>query len=150
MKGLQRVWKADVATIIAISATACFMIYFIVRPMVVTAGKTMANTREDVGKLFTIPLIISAAMLCFAHGSNDVANAIGPLAAIVHAVDAGDVASSVAIPFWVVLVGALGLSVGLALYGGTMVKRVGKEITEIDRLRAFTVALSAAITVIIA
>ena len=150
MKGLQRVWRPDVATIIAVSATVCFMIYFIVRPMVAAAAKTMANTREDVGKLFTIPLIISAAMLSFAHGSNDVANAIGPLAAIVHAVGASGVASSVAVPFWIVLVGALGLSVGLALYGGAMVKRVGKEITEIDRIRAFTVALSAAITVIIA
>jgi PiT family inorganic phosphate transporter len=153
MKGLKRVWQADVATVIAISATAGFMIYFIVGPMVVAAAKTMKNTREDVGKLFTIPLIISAAMLSFAHGSNDVANAIGPLAAIVNALGAGGtggIASSVAVPFWVVLVGALGLSVGLALYGGAMVKRVGKEITEIDRIRAFTVALSAAITVIIA
>ena len=153
MKGLKRVWQADVASIIAVSATAGFMIYFIVGPMVVAAAKTMKKTREDVGKLFTIPLIISAAMLSFAHGSNDVANAIGPLAAIVNALGAGGtggIASSVAVPFWVVLVGALGLSVGLALYGGAMVKRVGKEITEIDRIRAFTVALSAAITVIIA
>jgi PiT family inorganic phosphate transporter len=149
-KGLKRVWQADVATVIAVSGAAFFMVYFIVRPMVAAAGKTMKNTREDVGKLFTIPLIVSAAMLCFAHGSNDVANAIAPLAAIVNAVGEGGVASEVAIPFWVMLVGALGLSVGLALYGGRMVKRVGKEITEIDRLRAFSVALSAAITVIIA
>ncbi|MEE9210700.1 MAG: inorganic phosphate transporter, partial [Kiloniellales bacterium] len=150
MKGLKRVWRADVATVIAVSAAAFFMIYFIVRPMVAAAGKTMKNTREDVGRLFTIPLIISAAMLCFAHGSNDVANAIAPLAAIVNAVAQGGVAATVAIPFWVMLVGAVGLSAGLALYGGRMVKRVGKEITELDRLRAFTVALSAAITVIIA
>ena len=150
MKGLKRIWQADVATVIAVSGASFFMIYFIVRPMVADAGKTMKNTREDVGKLFTIPLIISAAMLCFAHGSNDVANAIGPLAAIVNAVSEGAVASEVTVPFWVMLVGTLGLSAGLALYGGKMVKRVGKEITEIDRLRAFTVALSAAITVIIA
>ncbi len=150
MKGLKKVWQADAATVIAVSAAASFMIYFIVRPMVAEAGKTMNNTREDVGRLFTVPLIVSAAMLCFAHGSNDVANAIAPLAAIVHALSEGGVVSRVAVPFWVVLVGALGLSAGLALYGGRMVKRVGKEITEIDRLRAFTVALSAAITVLIA
>ena len=150
MKGLKRVWQADVATVVAVSAAAFFMIYFIVRPMVAAAGKTMKNTREDVGRLFTIPLIISAAMLCFAHGSNDVANAIAPLAAIVHAVGEGGIASKVTVPFWVILVGSLGLSAGLALYGGRMVKRVGKEITEIDRVRAFSVALSAAITVIIA
>ncbi len=150
MKGLKRVWQADAATVIAVSAAASFMIYFIVHPMVAAAPKTMKNTREDVGRLFTIPLIISAAMLCFAHGSNDVANAIAPLAAIVHALGDGGVASEVVVPFWVVLVGAVGISAGLALYGGRMVKRVGKEITELDRLRAFTVALSAAITVIIA
>ncbi len=150
LKGLKRVWEADDATLIAVSAAAFFMIYFIVRPMVAVAAKTMKNTREDVGKLFTIPLIVAAALLCFAHGSNDVANAIGPLAAIVHAVGEGGIASKVAIPFWVMLVGALGLSAGLALYGGRMVKRVGKEITEIDRVRAFAVALSSAITVIVA
>jgi PiT family inorganic phosphate transporter len=149
-KGLKKVWKADVATIIAVVGASFFMIYFIVRPMVAMASKTLKNTREDVGKLFTIPLVISAAMLCFAHGSNDVANAIGPLAAIVNSVSEGGVAAKVAIPFWVMVVGALGLSAGLALYGGRMVKRVGKEITELDRLRAFSVALSSAITVIVA
>ena len=149
-KGLKRVWRADAATVLAVTGAAFAMIYFIVRPMVAAAGKTMANTREDVGRLFTIPLIVSAAMLCFAHGSNDVANAIGPLAAIVNAAAAGGAAATAPIPFWVMLVGALGLSAGLALYGGKMVKRVGKEITEIDRLRAYTVALSSAITVLFA
>ena len=150
MKGLKKVWTADVATVMVVVGAAFFLIYFIVRPMIAVASKTMANTREDIGKLFTIPLIISAAMLCFAHGSNDVANAIAPLAAIVNSVADGGVAATVAIPFWVMVVGAIGLSAGLALYGGRMVKRVGKEITEIDRLRAFTVALSSAITVIVA
>ncbi|MFP6743872.1 MAG: inorganic phosphate transporter, partial [Alphaproteobacteria bacterium] len=150
MKGLKKVWTADVATVMVVVGAAFFLIYFIVRPMIAVASKTMANTREDIGKLFTIPLIISAAMLCFAHGSNDVANAIAPLAAIVNSVANGGVAATVAIPFWVMVVGAIGLSAGLALYGGRMVKRVGKEITEIDRLRAFTVALSSAITVIVA
>ena len=149
-KGLKRVWTVDTATVLAVSGAAFAMIYFIVRPMVAEAAKTMRNTREDVGKLFNIPLIGAAALLCFAHGSNDVANAIGPLAAIVHAASEGGVAAEVAVPFWVILVGALGISMGLALYGGRMVKRVGTEITEIDRLRAFTVALSSAITVIVA
>ncbi len=149
-KGLKRVWMADTATVIAVSLMAPAMIYVIVRPMVNAAARTMRNTREDVGRLFTIPLIVAAALLCFAHGSNDVANAIGPLAAIVHAAGDSGVATRVAIPPWIMLIGALGLSAGLALFGGKLVKRVGQEITEIDRLRAFTVALSAAITVIIA
>ncbi len=150
MKGFKRVWRPDTPTILAVSVTAFATIYVIVKPMVAAAAETMRNTREDVGRLFTIPLIGAAALLCFAHGSNDVANAIGPLAAVVHGASEGGVAATVAIPNWVMLVGALGLSAGLALFGGRMVKRVGTEITEIDRLRAFTVALSSAITVIVA
>jgi PiT family inorganic phosphate transporter len=150
MKGLKQVWRIDVPTIIAVSSAAFAMIFVIVRPMVSAACATMQNTREEVGRLFTIPLIVAAALLCFAHGSNDVANAIGPLAAIVHVAGDSSIAAKVPIPPWVMLVGALGLSAGLALFGGKLVKRVGKEITEIDRLRAFTVALSSAITVIIA
>ena len=151
MKGLKKVWRPDTTTILAISGAAFATLYIMVRRMVAVAAARMRNTREDVGRLFTVPLIGAAALLCFAHGSNDVANAIGPLAAIVHAAsnDWG-VAATVSIPPWVMLVGALGLSAGLALYGAKLVTTVGKEITEIDRLRAFPVVLSAAITVIVA
>ena len=150
VKGLKRVWRPDAATVLAVSGAAFATIFVIVRPMVAAAAETMENTREEVGRLFTIPLIGAAALLCFAHGSNDVANAIGPLAAIVHAVGEDGIAATVTVPPWVVVIGALGLSAGLALFGGKLVKTVGTEITEIDRLRAFTVALSAAVTVIIA
>ncbi|MCH7889272.1 MAG: inorganic phosphate transporter [Proteobacteria bacterium] len=150
MKGLKRVWKPDPATTLAVSGAAFATIFVIVRPMVAAAAETMENTREDVGRLFTIPLIGGAALLCFAHGSNDVANAIGPLAAIVSAAGEGGVAATVVLPPWVIVIGALGLSAGLALFGGKLVQTVGTEITEIDRVRAFAVVLSAAVTVIIA
>ncbi len=150
IKGLKRVWRPDTATILAVSLASFGLVYGMVRPMVAAAAKTMENTREDVSRLFTIPLICAAALLSFAHGSNDVANAIGPLAAIVHGVGQGGVAAKVTIPHWVMLVGAVGLAAGLALYGGKLVRRVGSEITELDRLRAFAVALSSAITVIVA
>ena len=150
VKGLKRVFQPDAATVLAVSGAAFATIYAIVRQMVAAAAETMENTREDVGRLFTIPLICGVALLCFAHGSNDVANAIGPLAAIVSAAGEGGVAATVTVPPWVMVIGALGLSAGLALFGGKLIKTVGAEITEIDRLRAFTVALSAAVTVIIA
>lgn len=151
IKGLKSIWRPDWTTILAISGTAFVIVYMIVERMVAAAAASMRNTREDVGRLFTVPLIVAAAFLCFAHGSNDVANAIGPLAAIVHMLsDGGGIAAKVSIPAWVMVIGAMGLAAGLALYGSKLVTRVGKEITEIDRLRAFTVALSSAITVIVA
>ena len=90
-------------------------------------------------------------MLSFAHGANDVANAVGPLAGIVEVltVTGGD-HSQVAIPLWVMVIGALGISFGLALFGPKLIHTVGSEITELDRSRAFCIALAAAITVIIA
>ncbi len=149
-KGLKRIWRPDAATIMVISLGCMALVYGVVKPMVATMARKLENTREDISRLFTIPLICSAALLSFAHGSNDVANAIGPLAAIVHVAAAGDVAAKIDIPQWVMLIGAMGLAAGLALFGTKLVRRVGSEITEIDQLRAFSVALSASITVIIA
>ena len=150
MKGLKRVWRPDAVTIVALSLAGYWLVYVIVRPIVAVAAKTMENTRDSVNGLFTIPLICAAALLCFAHGSNDVANAIGPLAAIVHSATENGIAAKVSLPEWVILVGAVGLAVGLLVFGAKMVRRVGSEITEIDRVRAFAVALSASVTVILA
>ena len=100
--------------------------------------------------LFTIPLICSAAFLSFGHGANDVANAVAPLAAIVSAAGSGEVAAKVEIPLWVMVIGAIGISAGLALFGPKLVRTVGTQITKLDRSRAFCVALSAAVTVITA
>ncbi|MBA4194472.1 MAG: inorganic phosphate transporter, partial [Comamonadaceae bacterium] len=101
-------------------------------------------------RLFTWPLICSAALLSFAHGANDVANAIGPLAAIYEAVKAGAIATKAGTPLWIMVLGALGLSVGLALYGARLIRTVGKEITELDNIRAFSIAMAATLTVIVA
>ena len=78
------------------------------------------------------------------------ANAVGPLAAIVSAVTMGTVSAKVTLPLWVLAVGAFGISVGLVLYGPKIIEIVGERITKLNRVRAFCVALSAAITVIIA
>ena len=100
--------------------------------------------------VFLSPLGFAAALLSFAHGANVVANAIGPLAAIYDAVANNEISSKVGIPFWVMAVGALGIVVGLALYGPKLIKTVGSEITELDQIRAFSIAMAAAITVILA
>lgn len=150
IKGVKKVVKVDFleATLIGLAAAA--VVFFIMRTLVGRMASTMENSSAGVNTLFTWPLIFAAALLSFAHGANDVANAIGPLAAINDALSAGAVVTSASIPMWVMMVGALGLAVGLMLFGPRLIKTVGSEITELDKTRAFCIALSAALTVIVA
>ena len=150
MKGLKRVWKPDTGMILLIGAVAFVATYLVVKNAVAKAAVNLENRRRSVGNLFTIPLICAACLLSFAHGSNDVANAVGPLAAIVSVATGGEVAAKVELPLWVLAIGAIGISVGLLLFGPKIIEIVGEKITRLDRVRAYCVALSAAITVIIA
>jgi inorganic phosphate transporter, PiT family len=111
----------------------------------------LKNKKKDITRLFHLPLIMGAALLSFAHGANDVANAVGPLAAIASVlVDDGSLQSKVAIPFWVLFIGGAGIAIGLALFGPKLIRTVGEKITRLNAIRAYCVALSAAITVLIA
>ena len=150
LKGIKKIIKLDFFTAATIGLAIAIGIYFLVKPLIVKAAEKINNDREGINSLFTIPLIFAAALLSFAHGANDVANAIGPLAAINDAVMSSEISSKVDIPFWVMAVGAVGIAVGLALYGPKLIKTVGSEITELDQMRAFSIAMAAAITVIIA
>ena len=150
MKGLKRIWKPEAEIVAAIGAAAFAATYFLVKVRVARAAVHLENRRKSVGDLFTVPLIFAAALLSFAHGSNDVANAVGPLAAIVSAAGGGEVGAKVTLPRWVLAIGAVGISVGLLLFGPKIIEIVGEKITKLDRVRAFCVALSAAITVIVA
>ncbi|MDY0116417.1 MAG: inorganic phosphate transporter, partial [Sulfurimonadaceae bacterium] len=169
LKGFKQIW-ADILTLLnhipfvsfeIISSPSFFTanilglmvgvsVFYIVKKRLRNVVGTLVNSRKSVNKLFTIPLIFSAALLSFAHGANDVANAIGPLAAINDAVLQGGITSESDIPFWVMTVGALGIALGLALYGPKLIKTVGDEITELDQMRAFSIAMAAAFTVIFA
>ena len=126
------------------------LVYGIIKKRLRKKLTRLENTRASVNVLFTIPLIFAASLLSFAHGANDVANAIGPLAAINDAVMTGGISAKAEIPFWVMAIGAFGLAIGLALYGPRLIKTVGSGITDLDPIRAFSVAMAAAITVIIA
>ena len=150
VKGVKKVVKVDFleATLIGLAAAA--VVFFVMRALVGRLASTMENSSTGVNTLFIWPLIFAAALLSFAHGANDVANAIGPLAAINDALSTGAVITSASIPLWVMMVGALGLAVGLMLFGPRLIKTVGSEITELDKTRAFCIALSAALTVILA
>ncbi|HAD27485.1 MAG TPA: anion permease [Rhodobacteraceae bacterium] len=150
VKGVKKIIRIDLQTALLIGLAMAALFYFASRPMIQKQSEGKANTKVTVRGLFTIPMIFSAALLSFAHGANDVANAVGPLAAIVHTVDAGDVLAKVSIPIWVMVVGAFGLSFGLLLFGPKLIRMVGQQITKLNPLRAYCVALSAAITVIVA
>ncbi len=150
LKGLKRLWKFSFLEASGIGFIAAIIVFFAVRSVIATSADKLENTRASINTLFVVPLVFAAALLSFAHGANDVANAVGPLAAIYDAVINGGVASKAAIPMWVMMVGAIGIALGLALYGPKLIRTVGSEITELDQMRAFCIAMAAAITVIIA
>jgi PiT family inorganic phosphate transporter len=142
--------KPAFSTALVIGFIIAIFVYIFVKKRLYSGVTALENTKASVNTLFTIPLIFAAALLSFAHGANDVANAIGPLAAINDAVVNGGVSSSASIPLWVMGVGAFGIAIGLALYGPKLIKTVGSEITDLDQIRAFSIAMSASLTVILA
>jgi inorganic phosphate transporter, PiT family len=150
IKSLDRIWEVPLWLALLFGLAAGVITRAIVKPLVVRRVESLSGRRESVGELFTIPVIFAACLLSFAHGSNDVANAIGPLAAIYTSVTEGQMVARAEIPIWILLVGAIGISTGLLLYGPKLIRTVGSKITKLNRVRAFCVSLSAAITVIIA
>ena len=156
LKGLKKIdvikqaIDGDVLRALCVGAIFALITWIVSTPLIRRQSEGMPNRNQSLRILFKIPLIFSAALLSFAHGANDVANAIGPLAAIVSTVQEGLVAEKVDIPLWVMMIGALGISFGLALFGPKLINMVGAQITKLNPMRAFCVALSAAITVIIA
>lgn len=169
LKGLKKIWpqmihlfndvffftvevtkKPSLLTAALLGGVVGILVYVVVKKRLAIKLSRLENNRDSVNALFTIPLIFAASLLSFAHGANDVANAIGPLAAINDTVMTGGISAKAEIPFWVMAVGAFGLAIGLALYGPRLIKTVGSGITDLDPTRAFSVAMAAAITVIIA
>ncbi len=150
LKGISKIVKVSFPSAMIAGLVVALLIWLMVKPIVRRSAQNLSPDRDGVNRLFTIPLIFSAALLSFAHGANDVANAVGPLAGVVDVLTAGEGGGKVAIPLWVMVIGAAGISIGLALFGPKLIRTVGSEITELDRARAFCIALAAAITVIIA
>lgn len=150
MKGLKQLWKPSPSLLVAITLGVFTMAVLVLRPMVERSSVNLENRRASVNRLFNIPLVFSAALLSFSHGANDVANAVGPLSAIVSAASSTTVSAKVGIPLWVMMMGACGISLGLLLFGAKLIHTVGRKLTSLDQSRAFCVCLSAAITVICA
>lgn len=104
----------------------------------------------NVERVFAVLMIFTAASMAFAHGSNDVANSIGPVAAIVSTVTTGGIAQKSALPTWVLLLGGGGIVLGLATYGFRVMQTIGKNITELTPSRGFSAEMAAATTVVFA
>ncbi len=103
-----------------------------------------------VERVFAVLMIVTACSMAFAHGSNDVANAIGPLAAVISVAQTGLVGSESAVPVWVLMLGGSGIVIGLATYGRQVIATVGEKITQLTPSRGFAAELAAASTIVIA
>ncbi|MCP8900714.1 inorganic phosphate transporter [Gilvimarinus xylanilyticus] len=159
LKGLKHVFKdsgfslsfvesALVAAVIGaiVSAVGVVMLRRVKPEATPASGNRFAN----VEKMFAILMIFTACAMAFAHGSNDVANAVGPLAAVINVVNSGGVAAQSVMPSWVLLIGGVGIVIGLATYGFKVMATIGKKITELTPSRGFAAELAAAATVVLA
>jgi PiT family inorganic phosphate transporter len=108
------------------------------------------NRFSSVERVFGVLMIFTACSMAFAHGSNDVANAVGPMAAVISVVQSGEVSTKAAVAPWILLLGGVGIVIGLATYGYKVMMTIGKKITELTPSRGFAAEMSAAATVVIA
>lgn len=103
-----------------------------------------------VERVFGILMVVTACGMAFAHGSNDVANAIGPLAAVISVAQNGVITAKSATPIWVLLLGGAGIVIGLATFGRHVIATVGRKITQLTPSRGFAAELAAATTIVVA
>jgi PiT family inorganic phosphate transporter len=106
---------------------------------------------DGVERVFAILMVFTACAMAFAHGSNDVANAVGPLAAVASIVQSGgEIAAASVLPWWILLLGGSGIVAGLIMLGYRVIETVGRNITELTPSRGFAAELAAATTVVLA
>jgi phosphate/sulfate permease len=105
---------------------------------------------QQVERIFVFLQILTACFVAFSHGSNDVANAIGPLSAAYEAIRSGQVASNAPVPTWALALGGIGIIAGLATWGWRVIRTVGERITELTPSRGFAAEFSAAIVILLA
>jgi PiT family inorganic phosphate transporter len=160
LKGLKHVFKdngmslsflesAGIASLVGIvvAIIGSYLLSRVKRDLSLETDNRFAN----VERVFAVLMIFTACAMAFAHGSNDVANAVGPLAAVVSIVNSGgDIAAKSVMPSWILLLGGGGIVVGLATYGFKVMGTIGRKITELTPSRGFAAELGAAATVVIA
>lgn len=97
-----------------------------------------------------VPVVVTACAMAFAHGSNDVANAVGPVAAVVSIANGGGVQAAAVVSPWILLLGGVGIVIGLATYGHRVIATVGQGITQLTPSRGFAAGIAAAATIVLA
>ena len=110
----------------------------------------LTSDYAKVEKMFVYLQIISACLIAFAHGANDVANAIGPVSAVVEVIQNKALIPNVGIPVWILFLGGIGIVIGLATWGWRVIETIGKKITELTPTRGFSAEFGAAITILLA
>ncbi|WP_100643929.1 inorganic phosphate transporter [Alteromonas facilis] len=137
------------AVVIAIGIA--FLGVWLINRIKFEANDTREHQQANIEKIFAILMVVTACCMAFAHGSNDVANAIGPLAAVVSVVsNEGQISSKAALAWWVLPLGGIGIVAGLALFGQRVIKTIGQGITHLTPSRGFAAEMAAATTVVIA
>jgi PiT family inorganic phosphate transporter len=159
LKGLKHVFSD---TGVAMSFGQCALIATGVGILVALVGSILlkrvkrdeeaekSNRFASVEKVFAVLMVFTACAMAFAHGSNDVANAVGPLAAVVQVLKSGSVDTTSIMPSWILLLGGVGIMLGLATYGFKVMGTIGRKITELTPSRGFAAELGAAATVVLA
>ena len=125
--------------------------HIIINRISMKLGESIHDQFNQIEKIFGIMMIFSASAMAFAHGSIDVANGIGPMAAIVSIVESGgEMAQKSSLPLWILLIGGFGIVLGLSTLGYRVIQTIGEKITELVPTRGFSAELAAAATVVIA
>ena len=149
--GLEITFAQSAAMAIGFGIITMLIGVFMLRRIPEPSSSMMHNQFASVESVFAILMIFTACSMAFAHGSNDVANAIGPLAAINSVVRSGGVfETESALPMWILLLGGFGIVSGLAVWGYRVIATIGRNITELTPSRGFAAELAAATTVVIA
>ncbi len=157
-KGLKHVtgdieWLTDNVTLIfALGMSIIFAVIsklWVKRTLQGKDSLSISDQLEEVERVFTPLVIISSCSVAFAHGANDVANSVGPLAAVVHILQHGTIEMKVGVPFWILALGGAGIVLGLATYGHRVMQTVGTKITEITPSRGVAADVAATATVLV-
>ena len=155
MKGLKHVGlsisiEKSYLLAIAIAVVIALLGWFFINRIEADPKAEKRQHFVTVERVFGILMVVTACGMAFAHGSNDVANAIGPLAAVVSIAQTAEIGSKTPLPIWVLALGGGGIVVGLATYGRHVIATVGKKITQLTPSRGFAAELAAATTIVIA
>lgn len=148
--GLDLTFQQSIFMSLGVATTVC-LIGVIALSRIKRVVTSSSHEIVNIERMFGVLMLFTACSMAFAHGSNDVANAIGPLAAVNSVIEAGgNVMQSARMPNWILLLGAVGIVSGLALYGYRVMRTIGTNITELTPSSGFAAELAAATTVVVA